>query len=134
MPAQVESNSRNGRVEAGTAIRLGGVLFAPMTRRQAAIAGGVGVAAALARFAYSFFPMMTMLDIVVFGAAGWGVARTRPKPAWPAYLLVVAPTLAFALFTGLTAKSWAIPLHAAIVVPFAAVLGFLVGAPSTRTT
>ena len=103
-----------------------------MKIREIVLAVSVGIAAALLRLAYLFFPYVSVADVLVFVLVGFGVARTHPSKRWGSFLLVILPTLAcigvFLALLGPAKLSSGIGtghLRGALLVPVAASLGFL---------
>ena len=102
-----------------------------MKSREIILAGLVGVGAALLRLVYMFVPLMNVVDVLVFGLAGYGVARTRPTRTWISFLLVVLPPLGLiAVFLAILGQQklrdgvGTAHLYGALLVPLATGLGF----------
>lgn len=102
-----------------------------MRFRDLALALAVGIVAAVLRLGYVVFPLFNVVDAVLFGAAGYGVGRTRPGSRWASFILVVLPALAFVAFVlivvGPTKPHEGVGvghLYAVVVIPVAAGLGF----------
>ena len=103
-----------------------------MKLRDIVIAGLVGVGAAVLRLVCLFFPLMNLVDVVVFGLAGYGVGRTNPTRRWASFLLVVLPALAciavMLVILGTDKLRNGVGtghLYGALLIPVAAGVGFL---------
>ena len=110
-----------------------------MTARQFAVTAGIGCAAAALRFFYLFFPGVTVWDFVVFVLAGFVVGRLRFVPRWAAVVLTVLPALCtiVAILDRLglqKIRSGVGSAHvcALVVLPVATVVGYAVGARTSR--
>jgi hypothetical protein len=57
------------------------------------VSGVAGVVAAGARFVYTFFPGMNIMDVVVFGALAVGLTYLRPKRWWIWVLIGITPAM-----------------------------------------
>jgi hypothetical protein len=104
-----------------------------MTIRELAVGVAVGIAAAFLRMVYIFFPMFNLLDLVVFGVAGYGVGRTRPKRRWLSFALIILPALAFIGFVLVNLGPQKVAegvgighAYAAVLIPAATGIGLLV--------
>jgi hypothetical protein len=106
-----------------------------MTLRDVALGSCVGILAAVLRFFYMFFPLMNLLDVMVFGIAGYGMGRSSPTSKWPASILLVLPTMLLISFwlsllgaDKLRDGVGVGHLYGAVLIPLAAGLGlFLAG-------
>ena len=100
--------------------------------RDFMFAGMVGIVAAILRMVCTFFPYLNVVDMIVFGLAGFAVGRRHPPKRWLAYLLVILPSMILiGLVLGLLGTSrlregvGARHLRGAAIVPLAASIGFL---------
>ena len=98
------------------------------------IAGSVGIVAAAVRMVCTFFPYLNLVDLFVFGIAGFVAARAHASKRWLSYLLVILPSMVLiGLILGLLGSSklregvGAWHLRGAVIVPLAASIGFLLG-------
>ena len=103
-----------------------------MKLRELAVWALVGFGAASLRVAYVFFPFTNLVDVVVFGFAGYALGRTHPTNRWVSFILVVMPAFAFIVVIltvlGPHKLSQGVGighLYGAVLIPLAAGLGLL---------